>query len=210
MSESYTIGLAVLDFVPNIAFLVGAFFLVRIAAIARGRPCSRMVMAGALLIALGGILKAAWKLIYSSGGPDIRLMSEAQFVLVAPGFLALLVAVILLARQKKTVPPAPMLAIAAWKIPFLFVMTITSLGAQGILTYLSFKRGAKLAAAGFIVAFMALLAMGGLASAEQSVSLQWIEEGINSLGQVGFMLGSILLHRNYKAYGCDFPAEGGQ
>jgi hypothetical protein len=77
-------------------------------------------------------------------------------------------------------------------------MTLASLGAQGILTYIAFRRGAKWAAAGFIVAFMGLLAMGGLASAEQTIALQWIEEGINSVGQLGFMAGSILLYRNFK------------
>lgn len=207
MEETYSIGLALFDFVPNIAFLIGAYYLVRIAAMAKSLKCSRMVMAGSLLIALGGILKATWKLIYAAGAGNIRLMSEIQFVLVAPGFLALLVAVILIARRRTSKNTAPVLALAAWKMPFLFVMTITSLGAQGILTYVSFRRGAKLAAAGFIIAFMGLLAMGGLASAEQTVTMQWIEEGINSTGQLGFMVGSIFLYRNYKTLGCDIPLE---
>lgn len=201
MNETYSIGLALLDFVPNIAFLVGAFFLVKIALLVRGTKCSRMVMAGSLLIALGGILKATWKLLYAANVGDFQLMSQAQFVLVAPGFLAILVAVIILARKSaKTV--MPVLALAGWKMPFLFVMTLCSLGAQGILAYISFQRKAKLAAVGFIIAFMGLLAMGGLASAEQTVAMQWIEESINSLGQIGFMFGSILLFNNYKSTPC--------
>lgn len=208
MNESYSIGLALVDFVPNIAFLVGAYFLVRIAAMVKSIRCSRMVMAGAFLIALGGILKATWKLIYASGAGDYRPMSEIQFVLVAPGFLALLVAVILIARRRASLSIPPMMAIAAWKIPFLFIMTLTSLGAQGILTYIAIRRGAKLAAAGFAIAFMGLLAMGGMASAEQSVAMQWIEEGINSVGQIGFMLGSILLYSNFKTLGCEITARG--
>lgn len=202
MAEGYTVGLAILDFLPNIAFLIGAVYLVRIAAIVRGTACSRMVIAGSLLIVLGGVLKASWKLIYASGGPNVRLMSDIQFILVAPGFLALLVAVVWLARSRNAGRSLPMMAIAAWKIPFLFLMTLTSLGAQGILAYISFRRGAPLAAAGFIVAFLGLLAMGGMASAPQTVAMQWIEESINSVGQIGFMLGSILLHKNYKASGC--------
>lgn len=208
MNDTYSIGLALFDFLPNIAFLVGAFYLVRIAALVKGKPCSRMVMAGALLIALGGILKATWKLIYAAGAGNIRAMSEVQFILVAPGFLALLVAVILIARTRIKTNGTPLLALAAWKMPFLFVMTLASLGAQGILTYISFKRGARLAAIGFILAFMGLLAMGGLASAEQSVTMQWIEESINSIGQIGFMLGSILLFKDFKTKGCATPSGG--
>lgn len=201
MEEGYSIGLALLDFVPNIAFLIGAFYLVRVARYVKGRRCGRMVMAGSLLIALGGILKAAWKLIYASGGPDLQLMSQVQFILVAPGFLALLISTILLARKHGPIGATPMLAIAAWKIPFLFVMTLCSLGAQGILAYIAFKRKVPLAAAGYIVAFMGLLAMGGLASAGQSIGMQWIEEGINSAGQIGFMLGSLLLEKNFRTAG---------
>ncbi len=201
MNETYSIGLALLDFVPNIAFLVGAFFLVKIALLVRGTKCSRMVMAGSLLIALGGILKATWKFLYAANVGDFQLMSQAQFVLVAPGFLALLVAVIILAR-KPIKGVTPMLAMAAWKMPFLFVMTLCSLGAQGILAYISFQRKASLAAVGFIIAFMGLLAMGGLASAEQTIAMQWIEESINSLGQIGFMFGSIFLYKSYRSTAC--------
>jgi hypothetical protein len=204
MNETYPVSLAIMDFLPNIAFLVGAYFLVRISAMAKSKPCSRMVMAGALLIALGGLLKATWKLIYASGAGNIRVMSEVQFILVAPGFLAVLMAVILIARKRTGSKAAmPVMAIAAWKMPFLFIMTITSLGAQGILAYIAIRRGVTLAAVGFAIAFMGLLAMGGLASAEQSLGMQWLEESINSIGQLGFMTGSILLHRDYKTSGCD-------
>jgi hypothetical protein len=196
----YSIGLALVDFIPNIAFLIGAFYLVKIIVMTRGKRCSRMVMAGALLVFLGGALKATWKLLYAAEVGDFQLMSQVQFALLAPGFLALVVAIIILLRKKSS--GVPLLAMAAWKIPFLFVMTVSSLGCHGLLTFVSFKRGAKLAAAGFIVAFLGLLSMSMLASAEQSVAMQWVEEGINSLGQIGFMVGGWLLYKNYKQIGC--------
>lgn len=196
--ETVPFSLALFDFVPNIAFLVGAYFLVKITVLLRSSACSRMVMAGSLLIALGGILKATWKLIYAAGVADIRWMSEVQFALVAPGFLGLLIAVILVARSRRKQLTLPILAIAPWKIPLLILMTLASLGAQGILSYIAFRKKARLAAAGFIVAFLCLLAMGNLASGEQTLARQWLEEGINSIGQVGFMLGSLLLYRNVK------------
>lgn len=201
MNETYSIGLALMDYVPNIAFLVGAFFLVKILLMARGKPCSRMVMAGAILIALGGLLKATWKLLYAANVGDFQAMSQIQFTLIAPGFLALAVAVIILAK-KRGKQVTPLAAMAGWKVPFLAVMTICSMAANGILTYISFKRGARFAAIGFILAFLGLVAMGGLASAEQSVAMQWVEESINSIGQIGFMFGSILLFKNYQKVGC--------
>ncbi len=196
--ETYTLPLALLDYVPNIAFLVGALFLVRTMRLALGAPCSRVCMTGLLLIFSGGMLKATWKLIYTLGMADIQWMSEIQFILLAPGFLALLVTTILLARTKPFKAPAIILAIAPWKIPLLAIMTLSSLGAQGILTYISFKRKAPLAASLFIVAVLCMLGMSGMASgSEQTVAAQWIEETMNSIGQIAFAAACWLLYRNY-------------
>ena len=197
----YSIGLALMDFVPNIAFVIGALFLVKIMVLGRGRPCSRMVMAGALLIALGGFLKATWKLLYAAEIGDFQLLSQIQFTLLAPGFLALVIAIIMLLK-KRGAGSVPLAAMAAWKIPFLFVMTLSSLGCHGLLTFVSFKRGARIAAVCFIIAFIGLLSMSMLSSAEQTVTMQWVEESINSVGQIGFMMGSIFLHKNFAVKGC--------
>ncbi len=202
MEETYSLGLALLDFVPNLAFLVGAYFLVRLALLARGWRCARMLIAGSLLVFAGGLLKALWKLLYSTGVADVRLFSELQFVLLAPGFLALLVSAILLARKRTEVEvAAPLLSIAPWKIPLLATMTLCSLGAQGILTYISFRRGARLAGAMFIVAVLCMLGMASMSSGEQTVARQWIEESINSVGQIAFAVGSFLLYRAVRAAG---------
>lgn len=200
--DTYSIPMAVFDFVPNIAFLVGAFFLVKIAVIAKGRPCSRMVMAGALLVALGGILKATWKLLYAANIADIQFLSELQFILLAPGFFGLLVAVVLLARNQSTKTQIAAFAIAPWKLPLLFIMTITSLGAYGILTYISFRKKVPIAAIGFIFAFIGVLLMGGLASQPQTVALQWIEQSINSIANLGFAFGTFLLYKNFRIKAC--------
>jgi hypothetical protein len=59
-----------------------------------------------------------------------------------------------------------------------------------------------LAGAAFAIGVMGLLAMGALASAEQTIVMQWIEESVNTIGQGGFMFGSILLYRDFKEKGC--------
>lgn len=204
MSESYSLSLALFDFVPTLAFLAGGFFLVKTAVICRGRACGRMVMAGTLLVFLGGFLKAGWKLLYTLGVADVQWMSQYQFVWSSVGFLGLCVAVIYMVRRSRRAAGPPLLAILPWKIPFLFLMTVASLGAEGILSYIAFKRKEWTAAAGFVVGVLGLLAMGSLASAEQTVTMQWIEEIVNATGQIGFMAGSILLHRSFKRYGCEF------
>lgn len=200
--ETDTIPMAIFDFVPNIAFLVGAFYLVKVAVLIKGRPCSRMVMAGSLLVALGGILKATWKLLYAANIADIQFFSQVQFALLSPGFLGLLIAVIYLARYQSKNTQLAAFAIAPWKLPLLFIMTITSLGAYGILTYIAFRRKIPFAAVGFIFAFIGVLLMGGLASQTQTVSLQWVEQSINSVANIGFAIGCILLFRSFRLKGC--------
>lgn len=205
--ETYTLPLVLLDYLPNIAFLVGAIFLVRTVILARGRPCSRMCMAGSLLVFSGGILKASWKLLFTLGIADLQWMSQIQFILLAPGFLALLVTAVLLARTRKVEIPAVAAAMAAWKIPFLAVMTLSSLGAQGILAFVSFQRKAPLPALLFIAAILCMLGMSGMASgSEQTVAAQWLEEGINSAGQLAFAAACWLLYRSYAA---ELTAHGG-
>ncbi len=87
---------------------------------------------------------------------------------------------------------------AMWKIPFLFVMTVASLAAEGILAYVAFQRKAWWAAAGFVVGVLGILAMGALAGGEQTLPIQWVQEGTNAVGQLGFMFGSILLYQDFK------------
>lgn len=204
--ETYSISLALVDFLPNIAFFIGAFFLVKTARMCCGKGVGWMMMAGGLLVFLGGFTKATWKFLVAAQIADIVWLSQLQFILSAFGFLAMCVTVIYMVRRRKTLAKGGvLLAMAPWKIPFLFVMTLSSLGAEGILTYLSFQRGLKLAGAAFAIGVMGLLAMGTLASTEQTITMQWIEEIINTIGQSGFMVGNIILYNDYKKRGCDLP-----
>ena len=198
MEETYPLALAQYDFVPVAFFAIGAFFLARLAGRMCGARCENLAIVGSLLIFLGGFFKAVWKLMYTLEVGDFQLLSESQFVLVAPGFMALLLVVISMARTQRLEysKALPMMAIAPWKIPFLAVMTLASMGVQGILTHISFRRNQKMAASGFIVAFLCLVGMGAMASGEQTVGRQWIEQSVNAIGQLGFMLGSILLYTN--------------
>jgi hypothetical protein len=160
---------------------------------------------GTLLIFLGGMLKATWKLLYTTGLGDVQVMSEAQFVLLAPGFLLMLVGTTMLvrrqARKAAFSSQPPVLAMALWKIPLLLVMTVCSIAAYGLLTYVAFRRGLKLAAALFILAAFCLLAMSGMAGGEQTVPQQWMEEGVNAAGQCVFAVGSLMLYRSWRRVG---------
>jgi hypothetical protein len=195
-----TFGMALIDFVPNLAYLVGAYFLVRLILRERGKRCARMTMLGTLLVFLGGTLKATSKLIDALNNRPytVNILSEAQFVMLAIGFLGTVTALILLARERRTSTPplsAALLIMSPWKIPFLLVMTLCQFGALGLLTYLSFQRKIIFSGVLFITSAVLTLLMAGMASGSQVLQMQWIEQSINSLAQISFALGAFTLDR---------------
>lgn len=136
MLTSPFILLALMDFLPPVAFAMGAFFLVKLARLKKQTVSTRMLTIGGTLIFLGGGIKAISKLLLALQIAEIPLFMEQQFVLLAPGFLLLFLGVLKLARSKAQSPQIA--AMAAWKIPFLAVMTISSIGTNGILVWYAF------------------------------------------------------------------------
>jgi hypothetical protein len=199
MSEIYSFSLALVDFVPSTVFAIGAYFLIKLVRMECDKFCTNIMLVGSLLVFLAGFFKALWKLLYVANITDFRLLSELQFVLLAPGFLLMLISAVRFSRSRK-ITQLPLLAMVPWKIPFLFVMVLSSLGMHGILTYICFQRHTKMAAAGFIIAFLCVLGMGGMASGEQTEMMQWIEESINSVGQIAFTFGCYHLYRVSARY----------
>jgi hypothetical protein len=192
-----SLSIALFDFLPVAFFILGAWYLALTAAQAGGERCRRLVVLGACLAILGGTLKALWKLLLAMDLGNVTILSEAHFALQAPGFLIMLMAVILMRRVQKRAP-APlggMMAMAAWKMPLMIIMAFAGVTMQALLGSMALQRKSKLAAGGFVLSLACLLAMGAASGGEQTQSMQWVEEGINAIGQLGFATGSILLNR---------------
>jgi hypothetical protein len=196
MTQTYTLELALFNFIPNIVFLIGAYYLIGITSKVCAKSCKWLALIGSLLIVLAGMLKAIWKLLFTLGWANILWMSDIQFVLMAPGYLMVFIAVILLAcNLRSKYESLPALLMAGWKIPFLAVMTLASLGTHVVLIYLSLKHGSRLGAISFLIGLIFLLSMGALASGEQTIARQWLEEWINAFAQTGFAIGAWLLYQ---------------
>lgn len=58
VNEAYFLGLSLLDFVPALAFLVGAYYLVRWVRLTSTQLSVFAMIAGSSLVLLGGTLKA--------------------------------------------------------------------------------------------------------------------------------------------------------
>jgi len=97
----HPVPLVLFGFVPTFVFLSGASYLVKADVVRRGKPCSRMLMGGALLVFLGGFTKALWKFIVAVEFADISWLSRLQFIHSGIGFLGMCMAVIYMVRGQR-------------------------------------------------------------------------------------------------------------
>lgn len=78
-------------------------------------------------------------------------------------------------------------------------MIILQLGGMGILAWLAFRSGAALAGVLLILSITSMLAMGALGSPSMKgrfvdrITMNWVDEGVNSLGQAFYAVAAFLI-----------------
>ncbi|MFA1547871.1 hypothetical protein [Actinomadura chokoriensis] len=182
----YPIALAVEDFVPVALTAAGVALL---------RHKHALIPAASALIVTGGFAKATWKLIVALDGPDLRWLHEALFPLLAVGFTLLVFA---LSRELHrsghpvllAVPLLAALAASAalrdsWPAMVWTIIAVT--GAGALLLRAAVRAGDTLGASLFGLWLAGQYLLGPMAArAEQSISLQWVEQSCNTLAQAAF------------------------
>lgn len=194
-----TVPLALDDYVPVLLAGVGALWLARSTA----RPPA---VFGALLVLVGGLCKATWKLLLAASGHDVPLLDDLLFAFLAPGFALLTWG--LLRRAVPLAAPLSLSAVAAVAAALtaspapLLVLAVVGATATGVLALLRARQGGDtVAAALFAVQLGMAYALVPLAGAAQSIAHQWWEQSLNTLGQGAFALGAWrLLHSRTRSY----------
>lgn len=203
--HDYTVALALFDYVP---ILLTALAMICICHLAGdNRPLCAM---GAVLIISGGLLKASWKLIVAATGDNIVWMNNALFVLMAPGFvivslsllsrdnsglirysgLTLATATLVAALLMHELNPAP----RGWFFLLLGITTVFSTLLIATLFKSAWSIGRRGVATLFVFSFLGTLTLNGLARIpDQTATLQWIEESINTVAQGLLFIGSYSL-----------------
>ncbi len=221
----YTVPLAMVDFVPVI--LAGtAWFVVARAISPAGSRLRAVTIVGAMLIALGGLCKAGWKLVIASSATDLTGVDDLLFPFLATGFTIL--AATLVARkvwepiwvdsdiavrrvERVALPVVVTIAVGVRVMmassPFedavgilLPIVVVTSL-----VTIAALIRWAR--ASQDTTSFVALLAhliltlgLGYLGTLdEQTIALQWIEELSNVANQGALLFAALRLAAPYGA-----------
>ena len=209
---NYTLPLALVDFLPVLFTAIGLVNIARIVGHI-SRTHGRVALVGAVLTVAGGFLKALWKLIMASsdGTVDIRWLDTGLFVWMAPGYVLLFWSVWQVVRGVNRKPMlnaslVPMgfiiLMLAgsgylyaanpdspAWERVLLSVMVLATFATGILLIVFGFRQKLPLVGWLFIVNLVGFFLLNGLARMdEQTITLQWIEESINTVSWLCFAL----------------------
>jgi hypothetical protein len=205
-----SLPLAVEDYLPILLFAAGLYFVAKKVS-ETNSLAGQTAFLGGCLVTLGGLCKATWKLIQALGGPDIPVLNNVLFVFLAAGFI--LVAWAYYRRNAKALGLLwPLLVSGAvWLVAgyigffttskawFFFLLGVTTLGNLALLLQLMANAARQrlwLALALFTINLLVIFALAR--SADQTVTFQWIKQGITTLAQASFAFASYQLWKAAK------------
>ena len=208
----YTLSLALLDYLPVALTAIGLIAIARMVLhvnVLQGN----LAFIGTILTILGGFFKATWKFVLaaSNGTTDIAWMDNSLFVLMAPGYILLAWSVwqtVRTVQRKNTIqtwyPPFAIILVMfaasiflylaqpdspAWERVLLSVMVAATIITGIFLIVFGFRQRLPVAGWLFILNLAGIIILNGLARIDnQSIALQWIEEGINTITWLAFAI----------------------
>ena len=192
----FSVPMALADFVPVALFAVAAVLMQRDLYNKMPKYAYACFAAGCVDVFLAGFLKALWKLLYAMNLCDFHVLNTMFLPVQSIGLLLTGFGLILMltARKKAALAVAPPLFAGT----FVFIaMMVAGLGAMcaslGIVAARMKKKGLIVL---FVLTFLCYMAMGYLASRDgSSAAMNWIEQGVNTLGQALLLCGVVSLHR---------------
>ena len=192
----FTVPMALVDYIPVLLFGAAAVLLQRDLYSKMPKYAFACFAAGTISLFIAGFLKATWKLLYALGICNFQSLNTMFLPTQSIGFLlAGLGVVLMLAGRKRRVlavdPPV-------FSGTMLFISMMV-LGLGTICTGLSIvavRMKKSSAALLFVLSFLCSMGMGYLSSRDAaSAAVNWIEQGVNCVGQGAMLLGALTLHR---------------
>ncbi|WP_328365357.1 hypothetical protein OHQ88_17645 [Micromonospora zamorensis] len=220
--SDYTVVLALEDFVPTGLALVGFWILASVAArvVPRVGPVAR---GSAVLIGLGGLAKSTWKLLLAGFSIDLPWLEAALFPLMAVGAVGLIwgLASALRGRSVPWWPFAAVLAVTAGvAAAYAIFAPIFALATTGVTTVsvlaaiIAGRRRAWGAVALYVTGLACVLLLVPLRNHpdHETLAMQWVEQGTNTLGQAALLAAAWLTvraHRRASTTSHPTPAQEG-
>lgn len=192
----FSVLMGLTDYVPVALFAVSMVLMQRDLYNKMPKYAFACFAAGTINIFIAGFLKATWKLLYAAGLCDFHVLNTMFLPTQSLGFLLAGLGIILMftPRKKAALAVAPPL----FSGTLLFIpMMVLGLGAIcSCLSILAAKLKKKALIGVFVLCFVCYMGMGYLASRDSSsAAMNWIEQGVNTLGQLLLLIGVSGLHR---------------
>ena len=183
----YTVPMALTDYIPVVLFGISALLLCRDLKNKMTKGTFVTLEIGTIVAFLAGFLKATYKLLIATGAGEVAFLNDSFLPLQSSGLLLTgLALVLMLALRKKSAA----LAMAPMTMGFISMMVLGLGGMCASLSVVSVKMKKKLLIPVFILCFFCYMGMGYLASKKDgSAASNWIEQGVNTLGQILLLLG---------------------
>ncbi|MBO4538179.1 MAG: hypothetical protein J5694_04850 [Erysipelotrichaceae bacterium] len=188
--------MALVDFLPVIIFFISAVILQRDLYDAMSKGRFALLAAGSIMVLIGGIYKATWKILYALGICDFVALDGAMFPMQAPGFL--LVFLSLLGSKWRT---SGIFAVVPYTSNLVFIIgQVVGLGGTQLILFIkSLKMHKKNAAVMFVISFVTMLAMGYLgAKFDDTSTMHWLAQATNIVSQFSFLLGVLIIHSQLR------------
>lgn len=193
----FSIPMALTDFIPVFLFGISAVLLQRDLYGQMPKYAFACLAAGSVDAFLAGFLKALWKLLYAMGVCDFHVLNTMFLPTQSLGLLLTGLGIVLMLTQPKK-KAALAVAPPLFTGTFVFVgMMVLGLGGMCAgLSVLAVRMKKKGLIPIFVLCFFCYMAMGYLASREgNSAADNWIEQGVNTLGQILLLTGVLGLHK---------------
>ena len=187
----FTVPMALVDFIPVILFGISAVLLMRGLYNKMSKGTSACLGVGSCVAFLAGFLKARYKLLIALGVGAFEVLNDIFLPLQSSGLLLTGLAIVLmLALRKKAALMAPL------TFGFIGMMVLGLGGMCAGLSVVAVKMKKKALIAVFVLCFFCYMGMGYLAAKKDgSAASNWIEQGVNTLGQILLLLGVGTLHK---------------
>lgn len=208
--ETYTLALALEDFIPVLFSSIGLYFVARMAG--RAQPALGTLAAiGWILVSIGGLLKAVWKLVMALTQGQVNLVwfDKGMFIWMSAGFTLLAFALWLMGEAQNGKPPRriwagpavvlglsffailvtgfPDPSVNTWRFILLGVMTIGNMGVVFLLIQQARAHQKNGLAVLLLIHISLIFVLSGLARIpNQTIPLQWTEQLLNTFSQGAF------------------------
>ncbi|KAA1420491.1 hypothetical protein FE697_016155 [Mumia zhuanghuii] len=198
----YGLALAVEDFVPVV--LAGTGLIVLANALGKSLPAVRAgALFGGIVVMLGGLGKAVWKLLVAGPCVEIPILEQMLFPCLAVGFSALAwaLASVYVGKVVSWLPFALVPFVGACisgaarnLTPMLAIAALAAVAVGAIASMLAARHGDQVSRVLFIVYIVGTLVLPPLAARpHQTEAVQWAEQLTNTGVQLCFLIGALRL-----------------